>query len=514
MTRSRRVPLLAGVGTGLIAAAAYALTLPDYGLVSDEGNYFESSRRLFGWADYFVESWRAGDPDRAFSGAVLEESWRWGGDRIPHPPFSREVAGLSGFLFYGRMDPLVAYRLLGTLLAGVLAGGVAAWGTLRAGLPAGLFAGCAFVLMPRVFAHAHFADTDVLLAGLLFFAAFCAAEARRGPLVWAGALWGLALATKFTALLLPLVLVPWVAVFRRDRLRELPLFLLVGLATFALVNPELWASPATTLQEYARQGLGRRGIAMAQLPTFYLGRLYIFRPPWHYPFVMLVLTTPLAVLALALCGGAAGLARAPLRATVALALLLTAGLLAPSALPAAPLHDDVRLFLPVFPFLALLAGFGAAWVLRRRVLGAAAPAILILALAEPALSSIRLHPFQASYFNALAGGVAGAQERGFEVTGMKEVLNRDLYADLNRLLPRAAELDGGPFLYEDLSFAQDVGWLRRDVVVKRELPADYVLLVNRRGWFRPSDLALFHSARPTYAVRVAGVPLVALYRLR
>jgi len=165
----------------------------------------------------------------------------------------------------------------------------------------------------------------------------------------------------------------------------------------------------------------------------------------------------------------------------------------------------------VFPFLALLAGLGAA---SRAALRPWAPVLLGLALAEPALAIVRLHPYQASYYNALVGGLPGAERRGLEMSLMKEALNREVYADLNRLLPAGASLEGGPFLYEDLLFAQGSGWLRADVEVRWDAPADYVLIVNRRGWFRPADSALFDFARPAYAVSADGVRLVALYRMR
>jgi hypothetical protein len=45
-------------------------------------------------------------------------------------------------------------------------------------------------------------------------------------------------------------------------------------------------------------------------------------------------------------------------------------------------------------------------------------------------------------------------------------------------------------------------------------PADYVLVVNRRGWLRASDRALLHFAPAAYALTVDGIPLVALFRLR
>jgi hypothetical protein len=183
----------------------------------------------------------------------------------------------------------------------------------------------------------------------------------------------------------------------------------------------------------------------------------------------------------------------------------------------------VRLFLPVFPFLALLAGLGGAWLLRRlggpdlrktRLRRVGALALVGLALGEAGFATVRLHPFQASYFNALAGGIPGAQRNGLEVTGMKEVLSRDVYADLSRMLPPGASLEGGPFLYEDLLLAQALGWLDSGVSVRWDQPADYVLIVNRMGWLRGSDLALLHFGRPVYQLSVEGVALVALFRLR
>jgi 4-amino-4-deoxy-L-arabinose transferase-like glycosyltransferase len=512
---SSRTIWIVAAAVGILAAACYLATLRDYGPVSDEANYFVSSRLIAGWTGLFARSLVHGEPGRAFTDAALDESWRWLAPRIPHPPFSRELAAVSDALFRHVTDLVTGYRILDVLVAALLAGGVAAWAALRAGPAAGGSAGAAFLLMPRVFAHAHFADTDLVLSALVFFALFCAAEARRRPLAWAGLLWGLALATKLSAILLPAALLPWLVAFRRDALRQLPLFGVLALVAFVAVNPLAWVHPVETLTEYVRQGTARRHLEIAQLPTVYFGRLYTYRPPWHYPLVMLAITAPIGISLLWIAGGAAGLARRATRPVAALALLVTAAFLGALELPSAPMHDDIRLFLPVFPFLALLAGLGAGWLLSGRLVPRmAAVALVALALGDAAVATARMHPYQGSYFNVLVGGVAGADRRGLEVTGMKEVLTREVYADLNRILPRGAKVDGGPFLYEDLLFAQALGWLEPGLTVVEGQPSDYVLLVNRPGWFRPMDRALLRQGHPSYTVSLEGVPLVALYRLR
>jgi hypothetical protein len=68
----------------------------------------------------------------------------------------------------------------------------------------------------------------------------------------------------------------------------------------------------------------------------------------------------------------------------------------------------------VLPALALFAGWGAAALIeaipnsrRRGIAGVA----LAVALALPTMNLVRLHPYQMTYFNLLAGGLEGANER-------------------------------------------------------------------------------------------------------
>src|SRR5208337_978481 len=81
-------------------------------------------------------------------------------------------------------------------------------------------------------------------------------------------------------------------------------------------------------------------------------------------------------------------------------------LVALRALPHTPAHDGVRLFLPAFGVLALMAGRGAGYLLD--VWSRWAKPVLALALVEGALSIIAMMPVPLSYFSPLVGGLPGA----------------------------------------------------------------------------------------------------------
>jgi asparagine N-glycosylation enzyme membrane subunit Stt3 len=77
------------------------------------------------------------------------------------------------------------------------------------------------------------------------------------------------------------------------------------------------------------------------------------------------------------------------------------------------LYNGIRHFLFVIPPMAVMAGFGFAWIIDRvkrqgvtAVVGVAA--VFVAALLMPLAEMIRLHPYQYTYFNHLAGTVRAA----------------------------------------------------------------------------------------------------------
>jgi hypothetical protein len=80
------------------------------------------------------------------------------------------------------------------------------------------------------------------------------------------------------------------------------------------------------------------------------------------------------------------------------------------------MYNGIRHFVFVLPPLAALGGLAGAWLFdassRRYRYGAmTAAAVFLIGIALPVIEMVRLHPYQYTYFNSLAGGVAGARDR-------------------------------------------------------------------------------------------------------
>lgn len=533
------------------ATAAAFLTARDYGVVSDVANYFHSSRLQIAWAGRLLETLAGGGAAEVLSRDTVLEHWRWLPSRVPHPPLSRELGGLS-WLALGRwLDPLTAYRGATMIAYGALVASLAAVTAGGTGSRlAGLAAAAAALFTPALFAHGHFAHTDGILTAFWFgCVAFAEAYRRWGDersLAACGLLLGAACATKFTGVLLVPVLAVWLGANRRLEVRSATILTAAGAVVFFAVDPGLWVAPLQGLREYVANGLARSSGEATRIATEYFGRVYTFRPPWHYPFVWTAIVFPLPILGSALLGLAAWRRQALVR----LAILNVGVVYAALLLPAAPLHDGIRLFLPAFPFWCVLAGIGCAELARlvRRLPPAGrttedltAALVLVGLFALPALRTVQYHPHQLSYFNALVGGVRGAEARGLEVTNLKETLSPEVLEELEPGIPEGAVVHGG-FLTEELCFYQAVGEAPRGWVVETELvlrgrghtlvcggpegwttvavprPArepDFVFVLRRPAQHTRLETALERfGGAPFYELAVRGVPLLRVYRTR
>jgi hypothetical protein len=146
--------------------------------------------------------------------------------------------------------------------------------------------------------------------------------------------------------------------------------------------------------------------------------------PRSYVPTLYALQLPELLLVLGLCGTAGAIAviagvgnrsvtvgrRAALLAVVLAASLPI--LITVAARPA--MYNGIRHFVFTVPPFAVLGGVAAAWIARRldhigRAAAAAGALVVIAGVASPVVEMVRLHPYEYTHFNRIAGGVAGAR---------------------------------------------------------------------------------------------------------
>jgi len=144
--------------------------------------------------------------------------------------------------------------------------------------------------------------------------------------------------------------------------------------------------------------------------------------PRSYVPTLLALQLPELFLLLGF-GGAIGALVAAARPDVArnrravLALIALAALLplVVTVLLRPAMYNGIRHFVFVLPPLAVLGGLAGAWLFERvrrsSAVAALAVGLFALGVASPVIEMVRLHPYEYTHFNRLAGGVAAARER-------------------------------------------------------------------------------------------------------
>lgn len=509
-----------------------ASTSSHYGLTWDEPNYFYASDLHVQWLAELIAGVAKRDLGTVLSDERIHSLWRWDPYHVPHPPFSRILSGLTREFFSSFVDKFIAYRLAPALFFALLVTAMYLWMTSLFNRATGIFSALTLAVIPNLFGFAHFAVTDMPLTAMWFFTAYCFWKGLK-DWRWSfllGVVWGLALSTKFPALVIPIPLLLWAHLYHRP-LYANNLFSMVFLSPVIMVasQPYLWHQTSRRILEFLYDGLSRGYRPDTNFAVYFFNRLYYTSElPWYYPFFITGVTLPEPILVLIFVGllGTAWLK--PQRGPMILFLSNAVFILVMGLLPGAVLHDGMRQLLPVLPFLAGLAGCGFFLLARcltnwsQRTVGLQAienfqakliGTFSLLLLFPPALDLFAYHPYELSYYNRIVGGIRGAYQRGLEVTYFMEALNPEFLRLLNEKLPPNAVINA--FLSNFmLTHYQREGRLRQDIRISDDIDVQYWILLTRLSSFGEDAHARLKKVRPYDAYRLDGVPLVSIYKLR
>jgi hypothetical protein len=416
------------VGALVVVAAIAALTFRDYGLGWDDYTHSQ-------YGDLLVSLYGSGFADRRALSFVNLYMYGGGFDLIatlaakilPFDLFeSRRFAGAA----VGVVGLFVTWRL-GRRLGGALAGLIALL----------LLAAC-----PLYYGHMFMNAKDAPFAVAMVIALFAIVRALQeyphptpatvaicgvgvGLAVGSRVMGGFALFNALLPLLL-IVAVKWRETGCKAAFRECGAFLatfipgaILAYLVMGLVWPWAVISPLNPFRavEYFSNFFERpwRELFDGQL-------ILVPDMPRSYVPTLAVLTLPELMMALGVCGMVGAIvaclrgepkqpntsagSRAALLAVV-LAVVLPV-LVTVATRPA--MYNGIRHFVFLTPPFAVLGGLAAAWIAHRlqaygRLAMAAGALVLILGLVSPIADMMRLHPYEYTSFNHIAGGVAGAR---------------------------------------------------------------------------------------------------------
>jgi 4-amino-4-deoxy-L-arabinose transferase-like glycosyltransferase len=520
------VALLLAVFTVLLLL----VTARQIGLTWDEPTYIVAAETYPSWYRELIAH-----PAQALTAEGISKYW---GISHEHPPLSKVWSGFTWLIARHFLDDLTAHRLGNMLIAGGLVSLLFLMVRRHYGRTAGLVAGSALLTMPRFFFHAHLAAIDVPVTAMIFAVIFTFWLGYGEPgLKWTlllGFVYGLALATKINALLIPTIALPVWTLFFWRRLYlfiQLALMYLIGITVFILSWPWLYHDLWNHLTTY----VGFMTTGRFPVWQYYFGKVFT-PPPWHFPFIITFLVVPFSIFLLAMVGAISMMRHQEDRPLGGLLLIATFFCLAIFTSGLGQVFDNERFMMPVFPYLAALAGVGFIRTVpvvekflansRIRLSAQQLVAVMIMVVFAPhLLLAFDLYPHLLSYYSEAIGGVYGAKKLRLETTYWCETYF-DVLPYLNTHAAPGAVINAE--CQDVLIYYQLHGLLRPDLQIANgpdAVPAfpdfrlnpstfkeaDYVIIQNRQSGLYRALRTWMQTRKPSYEVKYRRLRLIGVY---
>ncbi|CAG0933010.1 hypothetical protein TFLX_02849 [Thermoflexales bacterium] len=438
-------------------------------------------------------------------------------------------------IFLARLPMLFASLLLGALIF--------RWAAPRSGPWAALGALVLYAFCPNMLAHARVATTDVITALTFFASAYAFSEALRlkrwTGWVLSGLMLGLALASKFSAvILLPVMALQVAVIMWQTRSMPRAWYKPIGLllATLGLAVVTVWgvyrfkigpldnSNLMVPAPSYWGEWLALNEYLAAPLPAYLFGQVST-QGWWYYYPVTFALKTPLPVLIL--------LALAVVLLIVKRTWLKQVPIFLPPTLLLLTLlfspHDlGYRYLLPMLPFIFVACADVFVVALRKRWM----TVVVMVLIGWQILGTLRIYPYYFAFFNETVGDPDQGRyllsdsnlDWGQDLAGLKDYVEQQHIADLNL----SYFGNTPPSVYGLHTYAlppvrsamreQGAWWLHR-YYPPDPAPGVYAISVaNLMGglWNNQSDYAYFREREPdavightlyVYAVPSRGTPI-------
>jgi len=539
-----KAPKHIGIVLALLVLIVQAILLPRVGMSWDEPSSFFVGRAN-------LKFWMTGN--RAYLND-LQNKELFKDSPIPYiygediyPPFMFTISSAISYVFAEKLHLMGVYDA--HHLGEVVVGAVGVWAIYGLSTASGLSVPVAaittitYALYPTIFGAMRNDAKDIPLVSLLAVAAyffvlfFKSWQAKRHRMIW---LWGLlfaltlgfAQATKPTAVIIVPIIAVWlIASLLRSRAFRTslspfgPFFMIslvagvVALGAMVLAWPWLWDDPVGKLKSVFSffKTVGYN------MPVPYFGTIYHagITVPKTYPFVILLLQTPVAV---TFCVGLGTVYSVwqyvrNKRVWPMLFVIWFYGGMSRFLFPGFIIYAFVRHFIDVVPAFFVLMGFGIETI----ALGAETLAkefavthtfrfrriaLIVMAIVfvvHEAAISVQLFPYEMSYFNVLVGGISNVARLGmFDVgqgAGVKEAME---YIGKTTTQPT--------LVYPCLMGHLAMFYLPPNVgLTKATESGQYMLVPNSLSWFEGALTYSRKFHKTAYTIRRGGADLFYVY---
>lgn len=448
-----------------------------------------------------------------------------------HPPLSDIAASVFNYVLFqklGFINDVDSFHIYCLLAASILVGVLYWWVARSYGSFAGVIASLSLALYPLFLGEAHYNIKDIPEAVFYSFTLIGFYEAIvRKSYLWmliSSLCFGFALGTKFNAVFLPFILLPWIVVYfgsLKNVVKNIKFLLLsammmfvIGIGILYISWPYLWSSPILGLQNVISyyRGIGTDASFDPKFLTFF--RINTFAIQWIF------YSTPLVIL-IPTCVGFLYAFQKIWKHNDKKALLILLWFIVPIArvsMPNAGIYGGVRQIMEYIPAMAILSAFGFLYIRNRYGKRHLIFSVLLICFFLPiAWKLVTMFPNESVYFNPIIGGLKGAKERnlpewGQNLGNVNKLGIRWINANAEKNAKIATNFGlGGSipniFIRNDIQFNNGY----RSVL---ERQGEYIIALTHQSGFEDTYFFQYHNAFliPVYEVKVDDTPILVIWK--
>jgi len=545
--RFEKTDLLIAELTAIFVFLMIFLTSDAIGFVRDEGFYMKAANNMADWYESIGNNISNGEFAKIFSKKEIDRYFNYNSE---HPPFMKELFGLSQFIFTRKLEILSApmsARLVAAVFAALTALMIYFFGLFFFSRITAVAAPLLFFTMPHIFFHSHLACFDMPIlffwSATFIFYVFCLKTKKISVHILTAAFFALAMATKHNVLFIPILLfISWLWFYffsyRKEAgkggftgfFKAIPkvfwFMAIISLPLYLLIWPRMWFDTADRLIEYAEF----HGKHVNYL-NYYFGKPLKNGPfPFSFPWAMTFFTTPTPQL-VCFFAGIFYFCRDFFKSTdptgKEAAFAMIAGSLFPIFLiawPSVPIFGGIKHWFTGYP-LMLTAGVFVIEETAKKLIktsdlkkNLAVAALFIITLISLISPNIKFAKRGAAFYNELIGGAQGAAEArmqrnfwGYDIIDLAGTLNREAAQNTRIYIMSGYEgLNQNSF-----RFMQQAGIVRSDIRATNNLhEADMALFFyEKQNEHVMNSIAYeFGTIRPLAVSETDSVFYSALFR--